>query len=313
MLARSWFYLALLLCFVLGRYVPQVGVWLKEIGSTPYLVAFAFFLNGLTLSTESLLVGWRQGGVLLASLLLIFVISPGLVLLTVQFLPGGQSPLADGFVLLAAVPTTLVSAVVLTRVAGGNAAVALQITVLANLLAIGVVPQLMRFTLGASGVALDAWGITANLALTVLLPTVAGQLVRLRWKHAIDRQERLLGVLAQISVLAFLLIGFSALPQSGVSPRIWAIVIGGGLALHLVLLLAGAASSNLLRATPEIRRALILSTAQKSLVITVFLWQRLLMPLGPAYAIAILPGITYYVIELTLDSILAQWWGQRKQ
>jgi sodium/bile acid cotransporter 7 len=306
---RFWFYGALALVFAVGWYLPGVGGGMKRMGVTPYLVAVAFFLNGFTLPTAALRQGLRQWPLLLGALLLTFGWPTLIVFCGRSLVPGGDTPLGQGLQLLAAVPTTLASAIVLTRIAGGDGAIALYLTVVANLLGVVIAPFLLHLTLGVAGAEIDLQGTVGSLALTVVVPTLVGQLAHWQWASWSQRHLKGLGVLSQVTVLLFILTGLVALPREGISVR-----IGGGicalvLGLHVMQLGVGALLGHLWRAARPTRLALTLCVGQKSLVLSVFLWERLLDPLGAAYGIAVLPAIAYYIIELVGDSVLAQWWG----
>lgn len=310
-LERGWFYLAIVGAFVLGWYQPGVGLWLKGLGVTPYLVAVAFLLNGLSLSPSALLGSLRRWPLLVASLLLAFVLPPALVLAARHWLPGGNAPLALGFQLLSVMPTTLVSAMILTQLSGGNGALAFFLTIATNLAAIAIIPTVMHLTLGAAGVHLDLLGATVSLIETMLLPTLVGQVIRWRTRDWAVRHRRPLGVVSQLAILVFITLGMASLPRGEISPAVWQYAIIGSLILHTLLLGLADGAGRLLGAETADRRALIFATAQKTLALAVFLWEQLLMPLGANYAIAVLPPITYYVTELLLGSMLAQWWGRR--
>jgi predicted Na+-dependent transporter len=312
-LARYWFYLAILLVFLLGRSVPAIGQEMTRLGLLPYLVAVAFLLNGFTLSTESLFGSVRQWRILLAVALLVFVISPGMMLLLRHCLPGGASPLGQGFQLVALVPTMLVSAVVLTRTARGNGALALLLTVMANLLAILLIPPLIAFTLGSAGIKLHIADTSLNLVVTVLLPTLLGQCARLFWPVWAERYARFVGVLSQTTILLFVLIGLAALPSAHLAAGIWWLVIAGVLSFRVLLLALGWLSGMAIRIDGPARKALTFCSSEKSMVFVVLLWERLYAHRGAEYGLVVLPGILFYLIELVTDSMLAQWWRHRAE
>jgi len=308
-LSRNWFYIALTITLLIGWLAPGVGCQLSRTGITPWLVAFAFFLNGFTLSTESLRENAHRWYIALPAILITFVISPALVLLARMLLPGGHSALADGFQLVAAAPTMLVSAVIITRMATGNTTVALYLTVVNNLLAILIVPPLLFVTLQLGGVNLR--DVSMNLLLTVLLPTIVGQLANRRWQHVALAHARLIGIVSQFSILVFLLLGAVQVPHTRVAPTLLLLIVFACLAHHLFLLLLGDMAGRLLRCDSPTRHALAFCSAQKSIAIITLLVQSLFVPLGPAFGIAALPGIIYYVTELIFDSLLAQWWARK--
>ena len=312
-LARFWFYPTLLGAFLLGCFVPSLGQAMNRLDVLPYLVGAAFFLNGFTLSTRSLLGSFRQWRILLAAVLLIFLIAPGLMFLLCHYLPGGQSPLGQGFQLVALVPTMLVSAVVLTRTARGNGALALFLTVMANLLAILLVPPLIALTLGSSGSTLHIADTSLTLVGTVLLPTLLGQYARVHLQTWAVRHERPIGILSQSTILLFILIGLGALPHGQIAGRSWLPVIGGVLAFRVLLLGLGWLAGLLLRLDGAARKALTFCSSQKSMVFTVLLWERLYAHRGALYGLVLLPGILFYIVELVTDSILAQWWAMKSE
>ena len=82
-----------------------------------------------------------------------------------------------GLLIAAAVPCTLATASVSTRQAGGNDAVSLLVTLMTNLVGVVLTPLWLQWTVSA-GSEIDTAPIIRNLALTVLLPTILGQLLR---------------------------------------------------------------------------------------------------------------------------------------
>ncbi len=307
---QYWYYAAVVLFFLWGLASPGAGLWMKAVNATPYLVALAFFLNGFTLSTTSLITNLRHWPLLLAAMALTFLVAPGVVLLARQVLPGGDSLLGVGFQMLAVVPTTLVTAVVLTRVAHGNGAIALYISVMANILAIMVIPPIVFLTLHVPGVQLDVVGMTASLLITVFLPTLAGQALRRLWRDWAVAHQRLLGTISQLTVLFFILSGMAALPRHQLTAELFTLVILLGVIFHIVLLVIADLSGRLLRADRPTRHALSFSTAQKSLVLSLFLFNHLFGSAGSAFGLVVLPAIGFYLVELVIDSMLAQWLGR---
>jgi sodium/bile acid cotransporter 7 len=307
-LGRSWFYLALATAFGVGWFAPALGHEMDDAGIMPYLVALAFFLNGLTLSAESLLGGLRQWPLLAVGMLQTFLLPLVVVVLAFRVVPGADTPLGIGFIMLAVVPTTLVSAVVLTRLAGGSGAVALYLTVLANLLAIILVPLLMRVVLrNDMSEQIALWATALKLVYTVLLPTVAGQLLRLLIHRWADHRRHALGIISQVTILLFVVNGMAALPRDEISPATWIGVVLGAVLLHVLLLLTAEGSGRLLRGDTPTRRAFTLSTSEKSLAVAVALWTQLFRPLG---GLVLLPAIVYYVAQLVIDNVLAHRWGR---
>lgn len=89
----------------------------------------------------------------------------------------GLADFSLGLMIAAAVPCTLATASVSTRQAGGNDAVSLLVTLLTNILGVVLTPLWLKWAL-TTNADIDSGPIIRSLALTVLLPTIVGQLAR---------------------------------------------------------------------------------------------------------------------------------------
>ncbi len=114
----------------------------------------------------------------------------------------GRADFSLGLMIAAAVPCTLATASVSTRQAGGNDAVSLLVTLLTNIVGVVLTPLWLEWSLSTDS-NIDTAPIIQSLALTVLLPTVAGQLARRvpsLGQFAIARKFHI-GIVAQCLVL----------------------------------------------------------------------------------------------------------------
>ncbi|KAF3672491.1 putative protein SEC13 -like protein [Capsicum annuum] len=76
-------------------------------------------------------------------------------------------------------PTTLSSGVALTRLAGGNSALALAMTLMSNLLGILIVPfSISKLIAAGVGVCVPAGQLFRSLVLTLLVPLIIGKGLR---------------------------------------------------------------------------------------------------------------------------------------
>jgi sodium/bile acid cotransporter 7 len=312
-LEHNWYYVGIAAMFIVGWKYQSVGLWMKSIGITPYLIALAFFLNGFALSAESLLGSVKQWRILVCALLIVFGVSPALVFALRQIIPGGHSLIGDGFQILAIVPILFVSPVVLTRMAKGNAAVALYLIVASNLLAIVVAPLLIKLTLGTSGAGLDIKSTMVNMFYTVLLPTALGQVSRKKWEMWAREHAKLITTISQCTILIFIISGISALPKSAISSSVALTTLAIGVAMQAVLLGIGSLGGHILKTKQPERRALIFCTAQKSFVFNILLCGHVFGGHSTAFGLAVLPGIIYYLIALTVGSIIAQHWSTQPE
>lgn len=152
--------------------------WFSRLAT--FSVSVLFFLYGARLSPTEALQGLKHWRLHLIILFFTFVLFP-LIGLALFYATGGVLPeLALGILYLALVPSTVQSSVAFTSIAGGNVAGAIVSATVSNLVGVILTPLLVAVTMAqASG--FHVHGDTfLNIALTLLLPFILGQLLR-RW------------------------------------------------------------------------------------------------------------------------------------
>ena len=112
---------------VVKNTIKKLGLYLKNYRGADIGIVLVFLFSGLALKTEEIKKGLTDIQVTLISLLIIFVIAPLLAML-INLIPLAQG-IKIGIFLVAVMPTTLSTGVVMTSAAGGNMAQALFITV----------------------------------------------------------------------------------------------------------------------------------------------------------------------------------------
>ena len=146
LIKKYWFLIGLLLVFVVtvgdtGETVSSIGRWLKIHQGPDAVIVLIFFFSGLILNARQIRSGVMDIKGIIAALIVIFWVAP---IIGALF---GAIPLDTGVIigifLVAVMPTTLSSGVVMTGAAGGNMAQALVITILANGLAVFTIPVVL--------------------------------------------------------------------------------------------------------------------------------------------------------------------------
>lgn len=216
--------------------------------------------------------------------------------------------LGGGLIVAAVIPCTLASAAVLTRKAGGDDTVAIFVTLITNAGCALITPLWIVGLLGQS-IHLDLGNLMSSLGWLVLLPMVIAQSMRLlpAFARAANSGKLLLATLCQIGILTMVLLGAIQMGQRLASgdapslslPQMIALMLIC-CALHLLTLYAGwmiAAATGIQR--PQ-QIAVALAGSQKTLMIGL----KLALDCG----VSILPMIVYHVLQLVLDSLLAERW-----
>jgi len=308
-LVKRWFLVILLLGMALAWLWPAALGWTRH--AHPQLVmALALFLTAWTLESRRLLHALVHPWPALWAVVISYGFLPGLGWLTGWLLLVEEFRL--GLMICAAVPCTLASAVLWTRMAGGSEATALLTTFLTTALSCFATTAWLDWTTG-SQVEIDTTRMMADLALILLVPVGVGQLLRavpvLRWPA--ERWRAQLGVLSRLLILVIMLRAAVAVSQ-GLTQRTASLGAGvllatGGLCLgnHLLALYGGIWSGRLFGCDRAAQIAIGFAGSQKTLPVSL----ALLELYYPAYPLAVVPMLLYHAGQLIVDTFIADQWA----
>ncbi len=304
-LKQYWFLVALVLILLAGfGFHATLSPW-TELVPRRAIVAGVLFVMALPLDLSTMWRALRYPGPVFLSVAINYGVLPPLAWLAADLLP---SELGTGLIVMAAIPCTLASASVWTRRAGGNDAVTILVTILTNLACFLVTPFWVRL-LTSRELAIDVTPMATRLALLVVLPILAAQLLRMYRPAAAWATTRklALGVVAQVGVLLMIALG---VVRSGVELNAqadstafglmsWLLMLGLVVLLHLTALMLGhliAAGVGMHRAD---RIAVGFGGSQKTLMVG--------LDVGLEFfnGLAILPMVAYQVAQLLADTVIA--------
>jgi sodium/bile acid cotransporter 7 len=313
LLRKRWFLLLLLGGLALAWLRPQ---WLRPATDRldlRIIVPAALFIMAGSLESRSLLQSILRPWPAFWALTISYGALPALAWSAGRLLsdPG----LSLGLLIIASVPCTLSSAVLWTRMAGGNDATALLTVFLTTATSWLATP--VWLTLGASAkVSLDMGGMMRSLVLVLLVPVGLGQISRavrplartaLRHKALLDAVLRLfiLAIIfkAAVDVSHRLSERSTLVAWSG----IWtaaALCVG----VHLIALAGGLWSSRLLRFDRAAQIAVAFAGSQKTLPISLYLFD---VYFQESYPLAIIPMVVYHVGQLIVDTVIADAWAKQ--
>ena len=317
-LAIEPYTLALLGMVVLASFLPASGQVAAALGKvTTFAIGLLFFLHGAKLSREAIVAGllhWRLHLLVLAST---FVVFPLLGLAIKPLALGLLTPdLYLGILFLCVLPSTVQSSIAFTAMAHGNVAAAVCSASASNFLGIFLTPLLVgALIVHGAGDGGFGWAQVWPIVEQLLLPFLAGQLLR-PWIGAfIDRHKPVLRYVDQGSIL---LVVYTAFSES-VTEGLWQHVSGGTLAALLgicALLLAIALclatwTSRRLGFSKEDEITIVFCGSKKSLATGVPMAKVLFAP--SALGMIILPVMLFHQIQLMVCAVLAQRWARRQQ
>jgi len=281
------------------------GRWLKGHHGPDLVIVFIFLLSGLALSPDQLRAGLMDvKGILLAAVN-IFLAAPLLAVLFSLF--PMNTGMIIGLFLVAVMPSTLSSGVVMTAAAGGNAAHAMVTTIVANCLSVFTIPYALSALLMAIGesaaVTIEKGAIMLKIAVLVILPLAAGMLLKHFFSSRYDRIAPKINMINQGLILFIVWIAFSQtrgmLMDSGM-------VVGGIIIMaflyHGLLLMSAWSLIRISRRGRGHRESILFMGAQKTLPLSIILQ----VSLFPQYATALLVCVLHHIIHLIMDGYLVE-------
>jgi sodium/bile acid cotransporter 7 len=312
-LARRWFLIALSIGVGTAALFPGAFRAIAWLLLPQPLVAAALFLMAWGLESRSLARAFLRPLPALWALLLSYGAVPIFAWLTGFLLPE-PADYRIGLLIMASVPCTLASAVIWTRLAGGNEATALLVIVLGTLTSWLITPLWLTALSGAHPVGLDLGKMMLDLFLCLVVPVGLGQLTRAAppLARVAQRHRHLLGVVAQVLILLIMMkaavdVGERLWNSDGeVKGRLALVPVLaaalGCLVVHLAALGCGLWSGRVFGIDRPARIAVAFSCSQKTLPVALLLYET---SFHTAYPLAVLPLLFYHVGQLVADTFIA--------
>ncbi|WP_221444703.1 bile acid:sodium symporter family protein [Caulobacter sp. YL-Caulobacter] len=311
------FTLSLLGTVILASLLPCRGQAATIAGAvTDLAIALLFFLHGAKLSREAILAGighWRLHLLVLACTFVLFPV----IGLGFKAVPAGllDPTIAAGLLYLCILPSTVQSSIAFTAIARGNVPAAICGASLSNILGVVLTPILAAVLLGAKGQGGDMLGAAGSIVVQLLVPFVAGHLLRPWIGGFVDRHKKVLTLVDRGSILLVVYTAFSAAVVEG----LWRKMGAGDLATILVL--DGALLALALGATNLIARRAGLSKADE--ITLVFCGSKKSLASGvpmagllfPAAVVGpmIVPLMLFHQIQLMVCAVLARRYADRPE
>lgn len=304
--------LGLLVMVTFGYLVPQPGI---VVGQTPINVVSVcsiFFISGLQIQITDVRNAFRAYTAVLFGLVSILGVSP-LLLFVVVLIPLEPREFTQGLALFVAMPTTVSASVAMTSSANGNAALALFFSATTNLLGVFTAPLFASYIFRGSSTAnsLDIGALLLQLGLTIVLPLVAGMLMRVRLGICVARRKLMLKLLSSafLIIVPWTMMSLSSAKLQNVALLDLCEVAGLATALHSVLFALNFLVSSLVPsfALPE-RKAVVICSAQKTINTALSIILALPHHFGD-HGLLILPCIIFQFSQTIIDSVIVARWA----
>jgi sodium/bile acid cotransporter 7 len=304
-LRRYWFLLLLLATLVVGICWAEPLKPMSEQLPRDWIIGCVLLAMALPLRFDSLATTLSNPRPALLAIGVSWLLVPLLAWLASFLL---SHDLARGLIIAAAVPSTLASGAVWTRLAGGNDAMSLLVTVITNLSCFLVTPALIQFYSGESVSSVSFGKMASKLFVLIVLPLVLAQILRRFSPVAVWASEKkvLLSIFAQLGLLSIVFLGAVHCGLKIKELATESTHVGGQLALMAVLAAVvhtaawaiGFWSAGRLGIARPDQIAVGFAGSQKTLMVCL----AIALPFG---GLTILPMLAYHVEQLLIDTFIA--------
>jgi len=309
------FMLALIGTLVLASLLPCRGAAAATVENlTTVAIALLFFLHGAKLSPQAVIAAashWRLHALVL---LVTFVLFPlfGLAFKPL-LLPLVTPALYVGILFLCTLPSTVQSSIAFTAIAKGNVPAAICSASASSIIGIFITPVVASLVLSSHVRSGSAWRTIGEIVLQLLLPFVCGQILRPLISRWIERNESIVSLVDQGSILLIVYSAFSEAVDEGLWRQIPPSALAGLLVADGVLLAAALITTGLVSKWLGFERAdrvtIVFCGSKKSLSQGTTMAKVIFA--SHTVGAAVLPLMLFHQIQLMVCAALAQRWGRR--
>lgn len=287
--------IAFIVAITAGLLAPSVGATLgkKHNGIKPFTVTcviIIMFLGGIKLKPRDISDAAQEwkGLIFGATSILFFTVLIGIGIVRgaadIDAIPDDQ--FATGLMIFFATPTTLNMGVVISTQAGGNAAVALLLTVICNMTGVFTVPGMLVWVGGLGGAdGLSAGTLVLKLVYSVFFPSLIGHLLRRNFKlveRFADRRKFYLSLTANILVSCIPWVSISEAQNNNELDDLTAVdafaVIGWFIVIHTTLILFNTIGVKVLKLSRATSTSVLIMASQKTFPVVEFANGTMIMP-----------------------------------
>lgn len=303
----------LFIAIAFGLVFPGPGATLGArsllgLDASRWLVVCVFLVAGYRMRASHIDFTPAFGLVALAAVVVNLLGGPLLALLA-GWIWRAEPNFLTGLVVMSAVPTTLSTAMVITRNSGGNGVWALVLTLILTLAGVVLLPFTLSAALGVgTPINVPALPLLVSICTVVLLPLAAGQVIRWvarGWDHA------LLDYTPSLCIIVTVLVAVSrnAAMLRAIPPLHVLMFASACLFVHLGLMALAWLAQELLKLRRAEALALVLTGSQKTLplALTVLLGLSAQGLNGGILGVGTVVCVVFHYSQVLLDSMLASW------
>ncbi|MBR7793667.1 bile acid:sodium symporter [Undibacterium sp. FT147W] len=278
------------------------------------MIALLFFMHGAKLSREAVVAGMTHWRLHLLVLGVTFALFPLLgILLKPALLTVLTPDLYLGILYLCLLPSTVQSSIAFTSVARGNVPAAVCSASASNLLGIFITPLLVSLLIKANSDGHSSADAMLKIVYQLLLPFVAGQIMRPYLQAWITKHASVLKMVDQSSILLVVFVAFSEAVVQGLWHQVPTLMLLGLLLISAVILALVMGFTTLISRrlgfSKEDEITIVFCGSKKSLASGVPM-AKVLFSSG-SVGMVLLPVMLFHQLQLMVCAVLAQRYANR--
>lgn len=307
--------LLLLGVILIASFFPVKGALAVSVDHlSTLMIALLFFMHGAKLSREAVVAGMTHWRLHLLVLGVTFAVFPLLgIVLKPALLTVLTPDLYLGMLYLCLLPSTVQSSIAFTSVARGNVPAAVCSASASNLLGIFITPLLVSLLIKANSDGHSSADAMLKIVYQLLLPFVAGQIMRPYLQAWITRHATVLKMVDQSSILLVVFVAFSEAVVQGLWHQVPTLMLLTLLLISAVILalVMGFTTmiSRRLGFTKEDEITIVFCGSKKSLASGVPM-AKVLFSSG-SVGMVLLPVMLFHQLQLMVCAVLAQRYAKR--
>jgi len=313
---KHWFSLGLVFSFVAvmsdySNMLVDVGFFLKDNHLPKILIFLIFIISGLLIDSQQIKSGLKDMAATLSALSVILVFAP-LAAVLLSLLPLDTGTIV-GLFIVAVMPTTLSSGVVMTKAAGGNMAHALFITILSNIIGIFtiplVLPWLLSFIDQNKELAINQGQILSRLLILVLLPLLIGMVMKAMVLSRRKLPESKLQIMNQCMIIGIVFISLAGSRHTLMENQMAFFYILLLVSVFHIMLLGASFGLIKMWGIPRGRcESVIFMGSQKTLALSAIIQMTYFSEFGTALLVC----VVHHIVHLMMDGYLSMRMNQSR-
>jgi sodium/bile acid cotransporter 7 len=307
--------LLLLGVILIASFFPVKGALAVSVNHlSTLMIALLFFMHGAKLSREAVVAGMTHWRLHLLVLGVTFALFPLLGMLLKPALLTVLTPdLYLGILYLCLLPSTVQSSIAFTSVARGNVPAAVCSASASNLLGIFITPLLVSLLIKANSDGHSSADAMLKIVYQLLLPFVAGQIMRPYLQAWITKHASVLKMVDQSSILLVVFVAFSEAVVQGLWHQVPTLMLLGLLLISAVILALVMGFTTLISRrlgfSKEDEITIVFCGSKKSLASGVPM-AKVLFSSG-SVGMVLLPVMLFHQLQLMVCAVLAQRYANR--